>query len=886
MELVEGTSLRQQLPKALAEILSVGRQLCTALEHAHAHDIIHRDLKPENVLLAPDGTVKLADFGLAHTAATRLSGREAIVGTAFYLAPEQVLGEEIDGRADLYALGVVLYELATGQMPFVGDEPLLVISQHLHAPAVAPSTHNPALPPAFDALILRLLNKQAEDRPRSAAEVRKALDDLGQPDISSPAPGSPPTSARKHNLPAQLTPFVGRRTQLAHVLETLTHPKVRLLTLTGPGGTGKTRLALQAARQVLDRFEDGVCFVDLASIRDPGLFASTVGQALGVRGTGGQPLLESLKTALGGKRTLLLLDNFERIIDAAPLVTELLAAAPGLKALVTSREALHVYGERQYPVPPLEVPDLDRMDILPLLSRFEAVELFCERARAVQPDFRLGEDNAAAIAEICVRVDGLPLAIELAAARCRLLSPERMRVRLKSRLGTLVGGSRDLPARMQTLRGAIDWSYDLLDAAEQTLFSRLAVFRGGRTIDAVEAVCGHDLSLDVLDGLESLMNKSLLRQVPGPDGKPRFLMLETIHEYARGRLEESGEAETLQRRHAGHFAALAERAEPELQGGQQGHWYARLRAEHDNLRAALAWLLGGGDTAQGLRLAGMLCEFWSVEGHIAEGMRWMERALESAKDASPDLRVEALNKAGLLAIIYGASREGRAWGSEALALSRQLGDRANSAWALFYLGAHSLANPEEYVAGIALCEEGLTLFRELDEPLGMARTLNILGELARLAGDYERARIAYEECIAIFGRTGDKLRETIVTGNLSYVVQHQGDHRRAEALCKEGIARLQELEIRYPSAFFLAALAGPVAAQGDAVRATRLLGAAEAIREAMGVGQLASDQLEVDAYVSAARAQLSRATFEAAWAAGRAMSLEEAVAYALGQDDV
>jgi non-specific serine/threonine protein kinase len=664
----------------------------------------------------------------------------------------------------------------------------------------------------------------------------------------------------------------------------LAGPEVRLLTLTGPGGTGKTRLALQVAAQTLDRFEDGVFFVDLAPIRDPQLVPSTMGQVLDIRETGGQSLLETLKNFLCSRRTLLLLDNFEQVIDAAPLVTELLSSAPGLKVLVTSREPLRVYGEQQYPVPPLAVPDLDRIEPSRVLSQYEAVELFCQRARAVKPDFTIADANAAAIAEICARVDGLPLAIELAAARCKLLSPEMIRRRLESRLGTLIGGSRDLPARMRTLRGAIDWSYDLLDAAEQALFARLAVFQGGRTVEAVEAVCGHDLAIDVLDGLESLLNKSLLRQESGPDGEPRFTMLETIHEYAGERLVESGEAEDIQRRHADRFAALVERAEPELPGGKRGYWYARLRAERDNLRTALAWSLGGGDAELGLRLAGTLCEFWTAEGHIAEGIRWMERALESAENAPPTIRVKALNEAGLLAVIRGDHEQGRLWGSEALALSRELGDRANSAWALVYLGAHSTASPDEYREGIALCEEGLALFRELGDRSGMARALNILGELARLVGDYQRARTVYEECLAVFREAGDALREAIVLGNLSYIAQHQGDHGRAEALCKEAIVRLRELELRYPMAFFLAALAGPVAAKGDAERAACLLGAAEALREAMGIGLVPSDQFEVDRYVSAVREQLDEMTFEAAWAEGRAMSLEVAIAYALEEN--
>jgi non-specific serine/threonine protein kinase len=697
----------------------------------------------------------------------------------------------------------------------------------------------------------------------------------------------PDTSARpaispQHNLPAQVTSFIGREREIGEVKRLLA--ATRLLTLTGPPGTGKTRLGLQVAAQALDRFTDGVFFVDLAPISDPQLVPSSVAQVLGVREAGGQPLLETLKNHLRGRRLLLLLDNFEQIIEAAPVVGELLSASPGLKALVTSREPLHVYGEQEYPVPPLALPDLDRIEPLGALSQYEAVELFVQRARAVRPGFAITDEDGPAIAEICVRLDGLPLAIELAAARSKLLSPEMMRRRLESRLATLTGGARDLPARLRTLRGAIDWSYDLLDADEKTLFARLAVFQGGRTVEAVEAVCGHGLGIDVTDGLESLLHKSLLQRGEGLDGKPRFLFLETIHEYARERLEESGEAETLRKRHADYFVALAERAETDLFGAGPDYGGARLRIEHDNLRTALAWSLGGADAELGLRLVGALHNFWFYSGHFAEGWRWSERACESAGDAPPALRAKALNAAGMLAGCRGDLERADLLHREALALSREVGDRINHAWALAFLAAELWCYPDRYDESIALCEEGLALFRELDHRPGIARALNILGDLARLVGDYERAQELYEECLAIAREIGDRQREAYMHGCLGYVAQHQGDYERAEALTMEALAQLRELHLTYGIAPHLLALAGPVGAKGQAERAARLLGAGEALFEAMEVEPQAGDQLAADRYVTALREQLDEATFEAARAEGRAMSLEEAVAYALGED--
>jgi predicted ATPase len=664
-----------------------------------------------------------------------------------------------------------------------------------------------------------------------------------------------------------------------HLLE-----RTRLLTLTGPPGTGKTRLGLQVAEEVLDQFADGVYFVDLAPISDPALVASTIAQVFGVGETAEQPLLKTMMIFFRDKRLLLLLDNFEQIIDAAPLVGELLSAAPGLKALVTSREALCVYGEQEYPVPPLVLPDLEQVEPLSRLSQIEAVDLFAQRARAVRPDFRLTERDAAAVAEICVRLDGLPLAIELAAARSKLLPPQMMRQRLGNRLGDLTRGPRDLPARQQTLRGAIDWSYDLLDPEEKSLFARLAVFQGGRTVEAAQAVCGHGLTIDILAGLESLLNKSLLRQDTGWGGEPRFVMLEMLHEYARERLEESGDAEEQQRQHAEYFLALAERAAPELWGTRQVYWFTRLRDEHNNMRTALAWSLGAtaqADSELGLRLAGALRDFWFFEGHSTEGLAWTARALEVSNDASPGLRGRALNTAGLMCYDRGDHEQGEIYNREALTLLRETGDKAGSAWALAFLSVHALASPGECEKGIALCEEALALFRELDDTPGFTQTLIALGELSRLDGDYERAGRAYEQCLTIARAEGDKMSEAKALGNLGYVAQHLGEYERAGELIRAALTREHELGARRYLYQSLAQLAGPVAAQGNPEKAARLLGASEALLESMGIGLQAGDWRDIERYVAAAREQLDEATFEAAWSEGRGMTLDEAIALAL-----
>ena len=440
------------------------------------------------------------------------------------------------------------------------------------------------------------------------------------PDLPSRFPPLMTLDARLNNLPAQPTPLVGRERELREVAGLLRREAVRLLTLTGAGGRGKTCLGFQAAAELLDEFEDGAFFVPLVTITDPELVASAIAGPLGLIESADQPLAESLEDHLKAKELLLVLDNFEQVVEAAPLVGELLATCPRLKVLATSRTVLRVYGEREYPVPPLALPDPRRPPPVEALAEYEAVRLFIQRAQAAKVGFEVTNENAPAVAEICVRLDGLPLAIELAAARVKLLPPEKMLDRLGSRLKLLGGGARNLPERQRTLRGAIDWSHALLGEEERTLFARMAVFVGGCTLESAEEICDAegDLGMDVLEGVGSLVDKSLLRQEEDTEGEPRFVMLETIREYASEKLEESGEAGELRRLHAEHFLTLAGEAEPELTGPEQLAYFRRLETEHGNIRAALSWSLEeGGDTELGLRLAGAIHVFWVYRGHLA-----------------------------------------------------------------------------------------------------------------------------------------------------------------------------------------------------------------------------------------------------------------------------
>src|SRR5215217_6738040 len=619
------------------------------------------------------------------------------------------------------------------------------------------------------------------------------------PGIPSSFPPLKTLDARINNLPAQPTPLVGRERELREVCGLLSEKEVRLLTLTGPGGIGKTRLGLQVAAELLNEFEDGVFFVALAPITDPALVASAIAEALGVVEAGDQPLEEGLKGYLHGKELLLLLDNFEQVLGGAPLVGELLSACPKLKVLATSRSVLKVYGEQEYPVPPLELPHPGGLLPIDRLSQYEAVRLFIERAKAAKPDFSVTDENAPAVAEICMRLDGLPLAIELAAARIKLLTPSAMLQRLGSRLKLLGGGSRDLPERQRTLRGTIEWSFALLEEGEQVLFARLAVFSGGRTLEAIEAVCDAegDLPMDALEGVSSLLDKSLLRQEEGPEGEPRFVMLETIHEYARERLEASGEAEETSRLHAEYFLALAEAAEPELSGADQLACLERLEAEHDNMRAALTWSLEK-EPETALRLAVALARFWEKSSYFSEGSRWLEAALgqsDRVDAAATDsaTRAKLLSEAGTFAFFRTDFERAIVLHGEALELYRQVGDESGVAFALLCLGAQHMEKGDHERAAPFL-EEALALSHRIGDKRNIAGTLHNLAEVERQRGNYERAKTLGMQSIALSREMEDKWQLAMVVGWLGLLAVWSGDdHDLAESSLEEALALDREL---------------------------------------------------------------------------------------------
>ncbi len=754
------------------------------------------------------------------------------------------------------------------------------------------------------------------------------------PDLPADFPPLNTLDRRPHNLPIQRTPIIGREKEVEAISEILLRDRTGLLTLTGPGGTGKTRLGLQVSAELADQFDAGAFMVALAPIDDPSLVVSTIARTLEIPDTGGRTQLDALKDYLRPKHFLLFLDNFEQVLPAGPVVTELLAAAPRLKVLVTSREALHLYGEYEYPVSPLTVPDLEDTHLPPQqLSQYEAVRLFIERAKAIKPDFSINDDNAPAVAEICFRLDGLPLAIELAAARIRLLPPQamlpRLQGKLQARLQLLTGGARDLPARQQTLRGAIEWSYDLLTADEQKLFNMLSIFMGGCTLEAAEAVCDvTHLAVDLLNGLESLVSKSLVRQSETSSGEPRFWMLETIREYGLEQLAASGELDNLRRRHADYFVALAEEGEKGIVGPQIVEWLDRLEAEHDNFQSVLEWAVGREDGDWGLRLIGSLWHFWQAHGYMREVIGWVEESINAAGTPTNSLvwvkvlmahrfikwnqgdiyaTDNTMERAVAIARRIGA-REYEAWGlsvlhtlrilsndhisdraailstlQKVLVLDRQLGNTWYGAFSIMILGlAHNGLG--DFDEGRALCEEALILYRKLGDLWGVSQAVNILGDLARIRGDYAEAQRLYEESLALYRKLGNKADVPASLHNLAYVALHQNDLERATLLFKESIDLQLDRGNRLGVIECLFGFAGTALAAQQIERATRLFVAATRLQDEQRAQVWPAERAEHERSLAQLHALMDDAAWQAAWAKGQSLTLDQAVDYALQEN--
>jgi len=930
MELIEGQTLGQLLAVGampIGKALEIAAQVAEGLAKAHEAGIAHRDLKPGNLMVSTDGFVKILDFGLAKLSAPGdlAETREIsewrtrpgqILGTLQYMSPEQASSGESDFRSDQFSFGLVLYEMLTGKRPFSRSTAAGTIVAILQEQAEPIGLQKPDAPAPLCWAIERCLAKEPDKRYASTRDLARELaairDRLSEMPIQK-------LESRPTNIPVQRTRFVGREKEVGAVEELLLRPDVRLVTVTGPGGIGKTRLVVEVVNGLLDRFPGGTYFVPLSAVKDAALIASLLVQTLGIREVGGQTPPEILRQNLQDSSrapTLILLDNFEHLIEAAPFVAELLAMAPKLKILVTSRSALHVYGEQEFPAPPLALPDARSLQPLEALAKYPAVALFVQRAVAAKPDFELNRENAQAIAEICARLDGLPLAIELAAARIKVLSPSSMRTRLASRLQLLTGGARDLPQRQQTLRGTMDWSYDLLSPAEQKLFRRLAVFVGGCNLEGAEAVCDTkgDLDLDLLDGMASMVDRSLLQQAEKAT-ESRFVMLETIREYALEKLHASGEEAAAKRAHAAYCLVLAEEEAAEQNSPQEAEWLERFALEHDNFRAALEWLTETGDAEWGLRLGAALFRFWETREFITEGRDSLGKLLKLPGPATK-ARERALFSAGVLASEQADYAAAEPLFSAALDMARQLGDKRGVAVSLNALAVNA-RNRGDVALALSLFEEGLERWRELDDQKQVARSLSNLANVVKMQGDFARARSLHTECLSIFLEMGDRTGIAWSLNSQGDVAGVQGDSAAAQSLYEQGLAifwelgdrwgvaatlndlgnlameqrnlltahslyreslkTFQELRHKRGIARLLECFAHLAAVELEAERSLRLAGTAAALRQNIGAGLTPAEQAKLEAILNPARIALSNEASSLAWLEGWTMPVEKAI---------
>ncbi|MDQ1408073.1 MAG: hypothetical protein QOG55_3702 [Acidobacteriaceae bacterium] len=938
MELVEGQLLRDMLragPIPLQTVLPIATQIVDGLAKAHAAGVMHRDLKPENVMISRDGLVKILDFGLAklvstdtdtnrplnlETVSTSETNPGAVLGTLPYMSPEQANGQPLDFRSDQFSLGSLLYEMVTGKRAFPHQGAAEILAAILRDQPEAAATLNPQAPAPLCWVIERCLAKNPKDRYDSTHDLAR---DLAAIRDRLPEAPSRHLAPRINTLPSQATAFIGREREVAAVKELLLREDVRVVTLTGPGGIGKTRLALQVANELRERFDGGICFIPLAAVSDASLIPSIIAQGCGIRETGRPVSIQSLKEYLQDSRSNLLLffDNFEHMLSAAPVVSELITAAQKLRVLVTSRAPLHVYGEFEFPVPTLALPDLQHSTSPSILSQNPTIALFMARAVAIKPNFALTDENARAVATICTRLDGLPLAIELAAARIKLLSPSAMQSRLESSLQLLTGGAKDLPMRQQTLRATMDWSFDLLSPAEQTLFRRLSVFAGGCTLEGVEAVCNtkQDLDIDVLDGMGSLVNNSLVRQLERSAGEPRFALLDTVREYGLERLASSGEESGIRKAHAAYCLVLAEECAAQATDPANTEWVSLLEVEHNNCRAALDWLTRTGNAEWGLRLGAALFQFWETREHLTEGRDRLEKLLKlEGAAARSNSRARVLFAAGVLA--QGDRRPAYALFEESLQIARELNDTRgvgialnaqainarddgdiSTARSLFEeslavwrglndraMVARALSNvasvvksQRNYALARSLHEESREIFEELGDSTCIAWSLNYQGDVAQEQGEISVACELYEQSLKIFRKLGDKWGVAGCLMDLGNLARDEGDEKKSRLHYAESMKLFQELGQKRGVARLLDCLACSAALQSQPERALRLAGSAAAMRRVLGVPLPMAEQTRLEKTLDLAKQSISPAKAAAAWMDGWTMATDKAIQEAL-----
>ncbi|MFJ9363430.1 protein kinase [Nocardia sp. NPDC101769] len=893
--------LRRDGPLSLAEVLHLGVKIAGALETAHRAEVLHRDIKPGNILLTDYGEPALTDFGIAHITGGFETATGTITGSPAFTAPE-VLGGDAPSRAsDVYALGATLFCALTGHAAFERHSGEEVVAQFLRiTQQPVPDLREQGIPDDVCAVIEAAMSREPRRRPTAVElgeQLRQierdhgfAVDAMVLPaepvaEHASVVTSAPEAGNRTGSLPLELTSFVDRRIQLTEIKNLLAGS--RLVTLTGMGGVGKSRLALQVADRVQRNFTDGVQLVELSDLHDETLLVDVVSTALGLRNQSARPMLDTLVEFLSARNLLLVLDNCEHMIEAVASLTELLLqTCPQVRILATSREALGLGGESVFVVPPLGIPDTASKPGLRAVTRHDAVTLFAERAAAAVPGFEVTDDSMLSVAGICTRLDGLPLAIELAAARLRTMSPEQILTRLDDRYALLTRGSRVAPMRQQTLRWCIGWSYDLCTPAEQRLWDQLSVFAGGFELDAVEQVCGADpTETQLLDTLSALVDKSILIREE-TQGTIRFRMLETVQEYGREQAEDSGRYPEYVRRHRDWCVRLAVQVEAEWIGPHQLRWVARLERELPNLRNALEFSLSeSGESA--LRIVTALYMFWILRGRLSEGRRWHERALAQSTDARPLCRAKGHRGAATMAVLQGDLPAAAEHVAQLEALAEQTADPLVAALLAHAKGNYFLTGGADNPArtGTTLLADAIDAYEASGELESQLDARISLGWAYAQQGDIAVALAGLEKALAITESAGETVLRSWVLWAMGFAVWRTGELDRAVHLLQEGIRAARLVSDPVVTTICMEALAWIAAEQRDVRRAATLLGAADTLSRIGGssVSMLPNMLVYHEEFTRRSREMLGARAFEAAHQQGAAMSFDAAAGLALGE---
>lgn len=906
-------AIRSHGPLDFAEALRLGVKMAGALETAHRLEILHRDVKPANILLTDYAEPALTDFGIARISGGFETGTGTVTGSPAFTAPEVLRGDPPSLASDIYSLGATLFCAITGHAAFERHSGEQVVAQFLRITTQpVPDLREHGIPDAICAVIERAMASDPTDRPRSAAalgeEIRELQHQLGYPiddmalqanpqavknskmpadrdagDSRKPHPRTPSRNANG-NLPLELTSFVGRRNELAEVKKLLS--TARLVTLTGIGGVGKTRLALRAAAEARRAFADGVWLVELGELRDESLLADVVASALGLRDQSTRPIEDLLVEFVAARRLLLILDNCEQVVDAAAaLVETLLRACPGLHVLATSREILDISGEAVLRVPPLTVPDAQRDPSLRGLPSYDAVTLFAERAAAADSTFELTEDNRISVAKICQRLDGLPLPLELAAARLRAMSVDQVLERLTDKYEILSRSGRDVPTRQQTLRLCVDWSYELCSPREQAVWARLSIFAGSFELDAAEQICGKTVeSGEFIDTIASLVDKSIVISETLAS-VVRFRLLETIRDYGREKLHAAEEYEALSVQHCAWYRQLAIDAEADWISPRQVGWISRLGRERPNLRAAMEFSLSdAGDPDVGLSIATALFMFWSSGGLFNEGRYWLGRILAHQTGEPTAERVKALYANSVLAEVQGDLSASHALVEEGQAMADELTDPMARALIAHAEGLLALFN-EDLDRACLFLEQAVAVFGDQVELALQVGATYTLGWAHEMRGDTHRAIECYERVLATTKSHGESVYRSYALWALGVAVWRQGDNARATMVLEESLQIAHRVDDPLTAATCLETLAWIACSNHDPSRAATLMAAAEALVQSVGSSTVIFPNLSHhhDHCERAVRRALGERTFNSALRKGGNLDFAASVAYALGQ---